>query len=168
LNESVDLVLTITGVTTLLKVDSLLLVASLWAVQLERPHILVDFLEVFSAGINLMNDIFNADDINLAEFACDGTITANRNPLTMNLETTSLVDQMPHSLEVRSSVGYIRLNKPQHFNCGRIEFDKSGVVNLSQSKELQNLSGSWVDTINTSNSDNNSNLCLRFPEESAF
>lgn len=59
-NQLVDLVFTVTSITTLHVMISLLLQATRWSTQLERPQEIVCFLEMGTHGHNLMDKIFNA------------------------------------------------------------------------------------------------------------
>ena len=66
-DELIDVVLTVTGVTTLNVVVSLLLQASQWCLQLEGPKEVVGLLEVWPNSHDLVNKILNADDVVLAQ-----------------------------------------------------------------------------------------------------
>jgi len=66
-DELIDVVLTVTGVTTLNVVVSLLLQASQWCLQLEGPKEVVRLLEVRANSHDLMNKILNADDVVLTQ-----------------------------------------------------------------------------------------------------
>ena len=62
-DELIDVVLTVTSVTTLDVVVSLLLQASQWCLQLEGPKEVVGLLEVWPNSHDLVNKILNADDV---------------------------------------------------------------------------------------------------------
>ena len=66
-DELIDVVLTVTGVTTLNVVVSLLLQTSQWCLQLEGPKEVVRLLEVRANSHDLMNKILNADDVVLTQ-----------------------------------------------------------------------------------------------------
>ena len=62
-NELVDVVLTVTSVTTLNIVVPLLLQATEWCLQLEWPEEVVRLLEMWANRQDLVNKILNADDV---------------------------------------------------------------------------------------------------------
>ena len=57
---------------------------------------------------------------------------------------------MTDGFEIGFAVGDVRLNNLKHFLGGLGEFDEDAVINLKETKELQNFSGfrsHFVDTI---------------------
>jgi hypothetical protein len=66
-DELIDVVLTVTSITTLHVLVPLLLQASQWCLQLEWPEEVVCLLEMWANSHDLMNKIFNADDVMLAQ-----------------------------------------------------------------------------------------------------
>ncbi|BAS90887.1 Os04g0605925, partial [Oryza sativa Japonica Group] len=62
-DEFVDVVLTVTSITTLNVVVPLLLQPTQWCLQLEWPEEVVGLLEMWANSHDLMNKILNADDI---------------------------------------------------------------------------------------------------------
>ena len=66
-DELIDVVLTVTSVTTLHIVVPLLLQASQRGLQLEWPQEVVCLLEMWANSHDLMNKILNADDVVLAQ-----------------------------------------------------------------------------------------------------
>ena len=66
-DELIDVVLTVTSITTLHIVVPLLLQASQRRLHLERPQEVVRLLEVWANSHDLMNKILNADDVVLAQ-----------------------------------------------------------------------------------------------------
>ena len=66
-DELVDVVLTVTSITTLHIVVPLLLQASQRRLQLEWPQEVVRLLEVWANNHDLMNKILDADDVVLAQ-----------------------------------------------------------------------------------------------------
>jgi hypothetical protein len=130
-DELIDVVLTVTGVTTLNVVVSLLLQASQRRLQLEGPEEVVGLLEVGANSHDLMDKILNADDVVLAQalistqkrqlsirlynkvatepkqkelkmaHLLDNLVVGQRNPLLVQLSVAPLVDQLPDALQVR-------------------------------------------------------------------
>jgi len=85
----------------------------------------------------------------------------------VDLGESSFVDEFFNGLQVGSSESDVRLDKSEHLLGGSIESDKDCIVDLTKSKELEDLFGSWINTIDTSDSNNNGNLGFRFTEESS-
>jgi hypothetical protein len=59
-------------------VGALVLHAALGTGQLEGPQKLVDNLELVPASVDLVNDIFHADDTMLAEVLLDDSVGSDR------------------------------------------------------------------------------------------
>ena len=66
-DELIDVVFTVTGITTLHIVVPLLLQASQRRLQLEWPQEVVRLLEVWADSHDLVNKILDADDVVLAQ-----------------------------------------------------------------------------------------------------
>lgn len=65
------------------------------------------------------------------------------------LDESALVEQITGSLERWISVSNVRLGDTQHVECSLVELHECGVVDLTQTKELQDLlhfRGNFVDT----------------------
>lgn len=62
MDKFVDVVFSVTRVTTFLEVVGLLFPATSWVVKLEWPQEVGDGLEVIATGDNLVDDVFDADD----------------------------------------------------------------------------------------------------------
>lgn len=56
-----------------------------------------------------------------------------------HLNESALVEQVTDGLEGWISVGDVRLGDAQHVECCLVELNESGVVDLTQAEELQNL-----------------------------
>jgi len=67
LDELVDVVLTVPGITTLNIVVPLLLQATKWRLQLEWQQEVVGLLEMWTNGHDLMDKILDADDVVVPE-----------------------------------------------------------------------------------------------------
>lgn len=62
MDKFVDVVFSVTRVTTFLEVVGLLFPATGWVVKLEWPQEVGDGLEVIATGDNFVDNIFDADD----------------------------------------------------------------------------------------------------------
>lgn len=99
-DEAVDVLLTITELTTLHEGDALLVETAVGAVELERPEEVVGLTEVPANGVDLVHKILDADDAVLAESLLDHRVLRDRDALAVDLAETALVDQLPNGLEV--------------------------------------------------------------------
>merc|ERR1719427_1491482 len=149
--QFIDLVLSASEVTALHEVVDLLPPAAGGSVQLERPEKVGGVLEVGTNVEDLVNQILDTDDSELAELVLDDVIGCNGSAITVHLDKSTLVDQIADRLEVRRSPGDVGLADPQHVDGRLVKLDEDAVVDLPQPEELQHLlhlRGDLVDTAN--------------------
>lgn len=115
------------------------------------PEEVVGLLEVWTGGGNFVDEIFEADDALFAEALFNDFIVGQWNSLSVDLAETSLVDQSSDGLCGWVSVGDVRLDFSEHVSGSLVDLDEDGVVELSQSEELQDLSDGWVQVVDTKN-----------------
>ena len=155
-DESVDVLLTVTSVTTL---DEMLDLAGVEATvgvgELEGPEEVVGLLEVGANGVDLVNQVFHADNAVLAEVLLNDLVVGKSNALLVDLSVATLVDELTDSLEVGVTVGDVGVDNSQHLLGGLGETDEDTVVDLEQTEELQDLAGLGSDLVDTVLSQNN-------------
>ena len=155
-DESVDVLLTVTSVTTL---DEMLDLAGVEATvgvgELEGPEEVVGLLEVGANGVDLVDQIFHADNAVLAEVLLNELVVGKGNALLVDLSVATLVDELTDSLEVGVTVGDEGVDNGQHLLGGLGETDEDTVVDLEQTEELQDLAGLGSDLVDTVLSQNN-------------
>lgn len=83
----------------------------------------------------------------LAKLLLDNGVVSERSSLVIDLVIASLINQLSGSLQVRYTPWNVWLSNVQR---GLVQSDKHTVVNLSQSEQLQHLSWTCVDAIDTS------------------
>jgi len=110
LQQLVDLVLTAAEVTTFDEVVNLLPPATGRSVQLERPQEVGGILEVGANGQNLVDKVLHADDAELAQGALNQVVGGDGGAVAVDLDKSTLVDQLTHRLEVGSSPSDVRLS----------------------------------------------------------
>jgi len=99
-DEIVDLVFSVTEVTTFDEVVGDTSVTSSWAGEFESPEEVVGSLEVWSNSEDFVDQIFGGLDTNVSNvFVNDGVIRKG-NSLTVDLAVSALVDQFTDSLQV--------------------------------------------------------------------
>lgn len=148
--QSVDLVLAVTEVTTVDVVVGLLAPASGGGVQFERPEEVGGVLEVGSNGEDLMHQILNAlNAVRLAQFALNNKVIGDWHTLAVVLDIAALVDQLADGLQVGVAPGDVGLSNAQHVDGGLVQLDEHTIVDLAQTEQLQHLAdlgGNLVDT----------------------
>ncbi len=72
--------------------------------KLERPQEFVGLLEFRTNSINLVNQIFHADDTMLTKPVLNNAVVCNRNTFSLDLGKPTLIDQFAHCLEVRVTI----------------------------------------------------------------
>lgn len=150
-DESVDLVLPVTQVTTL---DEVLELAGTEATggvaQLEGPQEVGGLLEVGANGVDLVDQILDADDAVLAEVLLNDGVVGKGNTLLVDLAVSTLVDELLDGLEVGVTVSNPRLDNLQHLSGSLADADEDTVVDLEKTEELEDLArlrGNLVDTV---------------------
>jgi len=80
--------------------------------------------------------------------------------LLVDLSISTLVDELTDSLQVGVTVGDPRLDNLQHLKSSLGHADKDTVVDLEETKELEDLAGLWCDLVDTLDTDNEDQLLL--------
>ena len=149
-DESVDVLLTVTSVTTLDEVLDLAGVeATVGVGELEGPEEVVGLLEVGADGVDLVDQVFHADNAVLAEVLLNDLVVGKSNALLVDLSVATLVDELTDGLEVGVTVGDEGVDNGQHLLGGLGETDEDTVVDLEQTEELQDLTGLGSDLVDT-------------------
>ncbi len=113
----VDLVLPVAEVTSLDEVVGLLAPSTGGGVQLEGPQEVGGVLEIGADGQDLVNQIFDANDVVLAQLLLDDVVGGDRDAAGVQLGESALVDQLADALQVGCSpgdVGLWKINKKSH------------------------------------------------------
>jgi len=165
LHKRVDLVFSVSSISSFLEVIHLLLVSTFWRAQLEGPQKLVYLFKVLSNDKNLMNDILYAKNSFLSKLFGDDTVVSDGDSLVVDLHKSSFVDQLSDCFQIWCSVSNVGFDELEHFQSGPIQSYKNSIMDLSQSQQLQDLSRSWINSIDTSNSNDNGEFWLRFNKE---
>lgn len=154
-DEGIDVLLTVTSVTTL---DVVLELAGAEATsgvgELEGPEEVVGLLEVGANSVDLVDQILHADNAVLAEGLLNDLVVGKRDTLLVDLSVTTLVDELTDTLEVGVTVSDVGVDDGQHLLGGLGETDEGTVVDLDQTEKLQDLArlrSNLVDTLDTDN-----------------
>jgi hypothetical protein len=160
-DETVDVLLTVTGVTTLDVVLELASTESTVGVgQLEGPQEVVGLLEVGANGVDLVDEILHADNAELAEVLLDDLVVGEGSAHLVDLSVTALVEKLTDGLQVGVTVGDVRVDDGQHLLGSLGETDEGTRVDLEQTQELEDLAGLGGDLVDTLDTDNEDQLGL--------
>lgn len=161
LNQSVDVVFSVTGVTTLDEVLELSSSETTVRVrQLEWPQEVVDLLEVRTNSVDLVNQVFERQDVELTQVGFNNGVVGQSDSLLVDLTVTSLVDQLSDGSKGWVTVGDVWLGQLQQFGGGLGQSDEDTGVDLGQSQQLQNLSWLRSNLHDTLDSDDKDQLRL--------
>lgn len=160
-DEAVDVLLTVTVVTTLDEVLELAGVEATSGVgELEGPQEVVGLLEVGANGVDLVDQILHADNAVLAEVLLNDLVVGEGNTLLVDLSVTALVDELTDGLEVGVTVGNVGVDDGQHLLGSLGKTDEGTVVDLEQTEQLEDLAGLGRDLVDTLDTDNEDKLGL--------
>merc|ERR1719433_2582440 len=160
LQEVVDLVLSAAEVSTLDKVVGLLSPSPSWVVQLEGPQEVGSILEVGSNSEDLVDQILNTDDSQLAQLVLNDVVGGDGSSVSIDLDKSTFVDEIANSLQVGAPVGDVGLADPEHVGGGLVHLDEDSVVDLPQSEELEDLLDLGGDLVDTTDSHDEDQLGL--------
>jgi hypothetical protein len=149
-DESVDEVLAVTKITTL---DEVLELPGAETTsggrELEWPEEVAGLLEVGADGVDLVDEVLDADNAELAEVLLDELVISDGQTLLVDLSVTALVDELTDGLQVGVTVCDERLDNLQHLNSGLGEPDEDTIVDLEKTEELESLALLGVDLVDT-------------------
>ena len=90
-----------------------------------------------------MDEILNTGDSVLTEFTFDDAVVGERKSSSLDFTTSSFVDKLGDSLSGWITVGDEWLDHLDHVPCGFVKLNEDGIVQLSQSEELQDFLWLW-------------------------
>ena len=99
-DKLVDLVFTVSMVTTFNKVRGHLTETTLWGTQLEWPQEIVSLLKVLPNSVDFMNQILCANDTLFSQLLFNDGVICDGNTLFVHFAETTLVDQLTDTLQV--------------------------------------------------------------------
>ena len=145
------MLLPVTKVTALNEVLELASVETTVRVaELEGPQEVGGLLEVGANGVDLVDEILNADDAVLAKVLLNDGVVGKSNALLVDLAVTALVDELLDALEVGVTVSNPGLDDLDHLSSRLGDTDEDTVVDLEETEELEDLAGlggHLVDTV---------------------
>lgn len=109
-------------------------------VESERIKEVCDLFETWSKSINLVDDILNASDVDLAESLVNYLVRGQRNSLSIEFSESSFVDQSLDGLSAWESVCNVWLYSSDHVHSGLVVLYEDGMSDLEESEKRENLS----------------------------
>lgn len=104
--------------------------------ELEGPQEVGGLLEVGADGVDLVDEILNADNAVLAKVLLDDLVVRERETLAVDLAVTTLVDELTDGLEVGVTVGDIGVDDGEHLSGSLVQADKDTIVDLEKTQQL--------------------------------
>lgn len=139
--------------------------ASLGAVKLEGPQEVGSSLEVIPYGEDLVDHILHTLNTSSSKASSHHGVITEGHTLSRHLSESTLVDELLHALQVRVSVTEVRLHKAKHLGGSSIDAHEHSVVDLLQTKKLQDLSYLGGHVQDTADTDHEHELLLRRHED---
>jgi len=149
----IDGFVSVTPITTLHERMSLVVESTLGGRKLEGPEEVVGFLEMGSDSVDFVDQIFNADDLELTKSLFNDFIGGNGDSLLVDLSITSLVDHVGDGMSGGETESDIRFDFLDHVKSSSVNSDEGGVVNLSKTEQLEDLFDLRSKIVDTSDSD---------------
>jgi hypothetical protein len=140
LHESVDKFFSVTvSSESLCEGVSLDLESTERGTELEWPEEVVDFLEFWTASDDFMDDILNTVETVLSKDTLDNGVVGEWDSASIDFTVTSLVDELLNGVSGWETESNKWFDHSEHVPSGLVELDEDTVVQLSDSKELQDL-----------------------------
>jgi len=156
LDQIVDVLFSVTKVTSLNEVVGDFSPAASWARKFDWVQVVVDSLEVFADGVDFVDEIFNTADSIFAHGFFDDVVVGDFDPLSVNFDGSSFVDHVFDGFLGWVSPSDEWITNSQHLEGGGVQSDENGVSDLSESKKLEGLLWFWRQLVDTSDSDDQS------------
>ena len=97
-----------------------------------------------------MDQVFHADDAELAQAVLDQLVVGERDALLIDLAIAAFVDELADGLEIWVAVSDVWVDNCEHLLRGLCQTDEDAVVDLEKAEELEDLArlgGDLGDTI---------------------
>ena len=133
--------------------------------ELEGVQELVGFLEVRTASVDFVDEIFNADDVGLAQNLGDDVVVGQRDTLLVDFAMAALVDKVGDGLEGGGTISDVGLDATEHSHGSVVDTEEDTVVELAKTQELEDLLGLGSHSHDTSDTDDKEDLSFGFDVE---
>lgn len=153
MDELVDVLFSVSPISSSLEGMSLVRKSSSGASELEGPQEVVGLLEMGSDWVDFVDKILNVVNAVGSQRLFDDGVRRKRNSLLVNFTITSLENEFSDGLSGRISEGDVGLNSSENVGWSLIDSDEGSVVDLSQSEYSQDSDDLGVEFVNTSDPD---------------
>lgn len=133
--------------------------------QLERPQEPVDLLEVGAHSVDLVDDVLGSVNSEMSKILGNETVVSQRDSRSVDLQISSLIDQLANSSKRRMSEGHVGSDSSEHLRNWAVDLQEHTIVELLESEKLQDLSWLGGHFVDTDKSGNEEELSFRFNEE---
>jgi len=164
LEKTVNQLFAVAEVSSLGEMIGLLAPSPAGVVQLEVPEEVVGHFEVGTDGEDFVDEILNANDTEFSQSLLDDFVGERASP-SLKLSESSLVNEFADRLEVGVAPGDVRVSDPQHAQRCLVQLHESGVVDLTKTEQLEDLSDSGVKSVDTPDSHDDGELGFRWNVE---
>lgn len=167
-DQRVDLVLAVACLTALDVVQALLGHAAERGGELEGPQEVGARRKVRPHGVDLVDEVLDADDALLAQRLLDDGVVGERDALLVDLAVPALVDELLHRLQVRVPEHHVGLHLLEHVHRRLVDAQEDAVVDLAQAHKLQDLASLGVQVVKATQAHHEHQLRLGLHVESAL
>ena len=134
MNKLVNEVFSWTVSTSVKIAVSLLLDSSSWRVESEWEEEVVDFLELRTKVIDLIDDVLDASDTMLSKTLFNDFVLNERDSLSVEFSKSSLVDKILDGALRWESIGNIWLDLSEHVHRSLIILNEYSISDLGKSE----------------------------------
>lgn len=106
-------------------------------------------LEVWTDGVDLVDQVFHTDDTVLAKALLDELIVGEWDALLVDLAISTLVDELTNRLQIGIAIGNVWVDDGKHFSGSLGETDEDTIVDLKETKKLKDLAGLGGNLVDT-------------------
>lgn len=117
--------------------------------QLEGPEKIGSLLEIGADGVDLMDEILDADKAILAQVILDKLVIGQGDALLVDLAIAALVDKVAHRFDRREPIRNVRLHYFEHLRRRFRQPHEDAIVDLQQTEQLEDLARFWCDFVDT-------------------
>ena len=118
-----------------------------------------------SNGVDLVDEVFDAGDAELAEGVVDLAVVIEVEALLVDAAVTTLQHKLAHGVHGGVAVGDVGLDETQHHQRAAVDLDEDTVVHLAKTEELHDLLGLRGDLVDTGEADGEDELGFGLDEE---
>ena len=117
--------------------------------EFEWPQEVAGLLEIWSDGIDLMDQVLDTDNTVFAEVIFNKLVVCERDTLLVDFAISALVNKLTNRFEIGIAVSDVWVDNGQHFSCSLGQTNEDTIVDLEETKKLENLARLWRNLVDT-------------------